>query len=32
MKIHDLRSADVQKQTDAQLTEIVTNGKSPMPG
>lgn len=32
MKIRDLHSADVQKQTDAQLTDIVTAGKSPMPG
>jgi len=31
MKIRDLRSADVQKQTDAQLTDIITAGKSPMP-
>lgn len=29
MKIRDLRSADVQSQTDAQLTEIITSGKSP---
>jgi mono/diheme cytochrome c family protein len=27
-KISDLRSAEVQKQSDAQLTEIVTNGKT----
>ena len=32
MKIRDLRSADVQKQTDAQLTDIITTGKSTMPG
>jgi mono/diheme cytochrome c family protein len=32
MKIRDFHSADVQKQTDAELTEIVTTGKSPMPG
>jgi len=31
MKIRDLHSADVQKQTDAQLTDIITAGKSPMP-
>ena len=32
MKIRDLRSADVQKQTDAQLAEIIAKGKSPMQG
>jgi mono/diheme cytochrome c family protein len=32
LKMRDLRSPDVQKQTDAQLTGIITNGKSPMPG
>ncbi len=32
MKIRDLRSADVQKQSDAQLAEIIAKGKSPMPG
>jgi mono/diheme cytochrome c family protein len=31
LKIRDLRSADVQKQTDAELTEITTNGKGKMP-
>lgn len=31
MKLRDLASADVQKQTDAELTDIVTNGKTPMP-
>jgi mono/diheme cytochrome c family protein len=31
MKVRDLRSADVQKQTDAQLTDIITNGKGKMP-
>jgi mono/diheme cytochrome c family protein len=31
MKLRDLGSADVQKQTDAQLTEITTNGKNKMP-
>lgn len=30
MKIKDLRSAEVQKQTDAQLAEIIAKGKSPM--
>lgn len=28
----DLASADVQKQSDAQLTEVVTKGKNKMPG
>jgi len=32
MKVRDLRSADVQKQTDAQLAEIISKGKSPMQG
>lgn len=31
LKLRDLSSADVQKQTDADLTAIITNGKSPMP-
>jgi cytochrome c6 len=31
MKVRDLRSADVQKQTDAQLSDIITAGKNPMP-
>lgn len=31
MKIRDLRSSDVQKQTDDELAAIITNGKSPMP-
>ncbi len=31
MKVRDFHSADVQKQTDAELTEIITTGKSPMP-
>src|SRR5581483_1276562 len=31
LKIRDLRSPDVQKQSDADLTVIITNGKSPMP-
>jgi mono/diheme cytochrome c family protein len=30
-KLRDLRSADVQKQSEAELTAIVTNGKPPMP-
>lgn len=30
--IRDLRSAEVQKQTDAQLTEIITKGKEKMKG
>jgi cytochrome c6 len=29
---HDFRSAEVQKMTDAQLTEITTKGKNKMPG
>jgi len=31
MGVHDFTSADVQKQTDAQLTEIITKGKAKMP-
>jgi cytochrome c6 len=31
MHIRDLGSADVQKQTDAQLTAIITDGKDAMP-
>jgi cytochrome c6 len=31
MGAHDFTSADVQKQTDAQLAEIVTKGKGKMP-
>jgi len=31
LKMRDLGSPDVQKQTDAQLTDIIMNGKSPMP-
>ncbi len=31
LKVRDLGSADVQGQTDAQLTDIVTNGKGKMP-
>ena len=29
--IHDLRSAEVQKQSDAELVQIVTKGKNKMP-
>ncbi len=32
LKARDLGSEEVQKQTDAQLTEIVNNGKGKMPG
>ena len=31
MGAHDFTSADVQKQTDAQLTDIITKGKNKMP-
>lgn len=31
MKVRDLSSADVQKQADADLTGIITNGKGKMP-
>jgi mono/diheme cytochrome c family protein len=31
MKIRDFHSADVQEQTDAQLTDLITNGKGAMP-
>jgi len=31
MKLRDLRSEDVQKQTDAQLFDITANGKNKMP-
>jgi cytochrome c6 len=31
MGTHDFASADVQKETDAQLTEIITKGKNKMP-
>jgi cytochrome c6 len=30
-KLRDLRSADVQKQSDADLDAVITNGKPPMP-
>ena len=31
-KLRDLGSADVQKQSDAELTATITNGKNKMPG
>jgi cytochrome c6 len=31
LKVRDLSSADVQKQTDAQLTEVIESGKGKMP-
>ncbi len=31
MGAHDFTSADVQKMSDAELTEIITNGKNKMP-
>jgi cytochrome c6 len=31
LKLRDLGSSDVQSQSDAQLTEIVSNGKNKMP-
>jgi cytochrome c6 len=31
LKIPDLRSEDVQKQTDAQLNQVITDGKAKMP-
>jgi cytochrome c6 len=31
MKIRDFHSADVQKQTDAQLSDMITTGKGAMP-
>ena len=31
-KLKDLGSADVQKQSDSDLTEIIANGKGKMPG
>lgn len=31
LKLHDLSSAEVQKQSDAELTNIITNGKDKMP-
>lgn len=32
MHLRDLSSADVQKQTDAELNAMITNGKGSMPG
>ena len=31
MGAHDFTSADVQKMSDAQLTDVITNGKNKMP-
>lgn len=31
MKLRDLRSADVQKQTDLELTKLISGGKGKMP-
>lgn len=31
LKVADLRSADVQKKTDAELTAVITKGKDKMP-
>ncbi|HTU47264.1 MAG TPA: cytochrome c [Bryobacteraceae bacterium] len=31
LNLRDLRSSDVQKHTDDELTAIITNGKPPMP-
>ena len=31
MGAHDFTSADVQKMSDADLTDIITNGKAKMP-
>ena len=31
MGAHDFTSADVQKETDAQLTDVITKGKNKMP-
>jgi len=31
MGVRDLKSADVQKQTDAQLTQMISKGKGKMP-
>jgi cytochrome c6 len=31
MKLRDLRSAEVQKQTDAELTKVTADGKGKMP-
>jgi mono/diheme cytochrome c family protein len=32
MKIPDLRAPEVQSQADAQLIDVIANGKGPMPG
>lgn len=32
LKVKDLGSPEVQKQSDAELSAIIENGKSPMPG
>jgi len=32
LKARDLGSAEVQKETDAEMTEIIDNGKGKMPG
>jgi mono/diheme cytochrome c family protein len=32
LKLRDLRSADVQKQSDPQLYEVIAKGKGKMPG
>lgn len=31
MKVRDFHDPDVQKETDAELTDIITNGKNKMP-
>jgi cytochrome c6 len=31
LKVRDLRSADVQKQTDVELTKVISGGKGKMP-
>lgn len=31
MKLHDLKSAEVQSKSDAQLTDFIVKGKTPMP-
>ena len=32
LKVRDLRSDEVQKQTDAELSQVITKGKNKMPG
>jgi mono/diheme cytochrome c family protein len=32
MGVHDFASPEVQKQTDAQLTDVISKGKNKMPG